>query len=266
MTEETSSTSAKSRGVARSLTVVKVPKAAELVAKELRNQIVRGALKVGDSLTAESQLMARFGVSRPTLREAIRILESEGLVEIARGARGGASVLSPSIDVAARRIGFVLQSNGTTLTDIYRVHMLVEPVAVRIVAETSWKSAPKILRECVAEVRAQIDQDFAYGVATARFRNTLIELADVPTLTLLMGMINRIFELSWGTLAVSGARRLDNAPVKRRGLRSMEKLIEYVEAADGAGAEQYWRRHTEAVGRSLDKWMPATRVVDLLDG
>jgi DNA-binding FadR family transcriptional regulator len=266
MSNDTGRVSIKSRSASRSPTAVKVPKAAELVAKELRNQIVRGSLKIGDSLTAESQLMARFGVSRPTLREAIRILESEGLVEIARGARGGASVLSPSIDVAARRIGFILEANGTTLTDIYRVHMLVEPVAVRTVADNSYKTAPKILRECVEEIRAQIGQDFAYGVATAHFRNTLIELANVPTLTLLMGMINRIFELSWGSLAVSGGRLLDNEPVKRRGLRSMEKLIEYVEAADGEGAETYWRQHTEAVGKALDKWMPATRVVDLLDG
>jgi len=53
--------------------------------------------------------MIRFGVSRPTLREAIRILESEGLISISRGARGGASVLSPNINTAARHIGFVLQ-------------------------------------------------------------------------------------------------------------------------------------------------------------
>jgi len=83
---------------------VRIPKAAELVSKELRNQIVRGVLKMGDSLTGEAELMARFGVSRPTLREAIRILESEGLVRISRGARGGASVLSPSINIAARHI------------------------------------------------------------------------------------------------------------------------------------------------------------------
>jgi DNA-binding FadR family transcriptional regulator len=244
---------------------VRIPKAAELVSKELRNQIVRGVLKMGDSLTGEAELMTRFGVSRPTLREAIRILESEGLVRISRGARGGASVLSPSINIAARHIGFVLQANGTTLTDIYRVHMIVEPAAARIVAENSRKTAPAILRRCIEESRAQIDEDFGFGIATARFRNTLIEQANVPTLTLLMGMLNRIFELSWGTLTATAGRQLDNAPDKRRGLRSLERLVEYIEAGDGPGAEAHWRKHTEAVEKTMTKWLPAAKVVDILD-
>jgi DNA-binding FadR family transcriptional regulator len=254
------------RSAASVSSTVRIPKAAELVSKELRNQIVRGVLKMGDSLTGEADLMARFGVSRPTLREAIRILESEGLVSISRGARGGASVLSPTISVAARHIGFVLQANGTTLTDIYRVHMIVEPAAARMVAENSRKTAPAILRKCIEESQAHIDEDFGFGIATARFRNTLIELANVPTLTLLMGMLNHIFELSWGTLTATAGRQLDNAPDKRRGLRSMEKLIDFIEAGNGAGAEAHWRKHTEAVEKTMTKWLPATKVVDILDG
>jgi DNA-binding FadR family transcriptional regulator len=244
---------------------VRIPKAAELVSKELRNQIVRGTLKMGDSLTGEAELMTRFGVSRPTLREAIRVLESEGLVKISRGARGGASVLSPSINIAARHIGFVLQANGTSLLDIYRVHMIVEPAAARIVAENSRKTAPAILRRCIEESRAQIDEDFGFGIATARFRNMLIEQANVPTLTLLMGMLNRIFELSWGTLTATAGRQLDNAPDKRRGLRSLEKLVEFIEAGNGPGAEAHWRKHTEAVEKTMTKWLPAAKVVDILD-
>jgi DNA-binding FadR family transcriptional regulator len=255
----------KSAVTASSSSTVRIPKAAELVSKELRNQIVRGTLKMGDSLTGEAELMTRFGVSRPTLREAIRVLESEGLVRISRGARGGASVLSPSINIAARHIGFVLQANGTSLLDIYRVHMIVEPAAARIVAENSRKTAPAILRRCIEESRAQIDEDFGFGIATARFRNTLIEQANVPTLTLLMGMLNRIFELSWGTLSATAGRQLDNAPDKRRALRSLEKLVEYIEAGDGPGAEAHWRKHTEAVEKTMTKWLPAAKVVDILD-
>ena len=65
---------------------VRVPKTAELVASQLRRQIVRGDLKEGDALPPESTLMERFGVSRPTLREAFRVLESEALISVRRGA------------------------------------------------------------------------------------------------------------------------------------------------------------------------------------
>src|SRR4051794_8165047 len=67
---------------------VRVPKTAELVARRIRRQIVTGELKEGDALPPESQLMADFTISRPTLREAFRILESEALITVRRGARG----------------------------------------------------------------------------------------------------------------------------------------------------------------------------------
>ncbi len=58
----------------------RVPKTAELVAAELRRKIVRGELAEGDALPSEAALMAEFAVSRPTLREAFRVLESESLM------------------------------------------------------------------------------------------------------------------------------------------------------------------------------------------
>src|ERR1700722_316778 len=67
---------------------VRVPKAGELVAEQLRRQIVSGELREGDALPPESTLVERYGVSRPTLREAFRILEAEHIIEIKRGGRG----------------------------------------------------------------------------------------------------------------------------------------------------------------------------------
>ena len=69
---------------------VRAPKTAELIASQLRGQIVRGELKAGDTLPPEITLMEQFGVSRPTLREAFRILETESLIDVRRGSRGGA--------------------------------------------------------------------------------------------------------------------------------------------------------------------------------
>lgn len=75
---------------------VRVPKTAELVVKQIRNAIIRGELADGDMLPAEAHLIAGCEVSRPTVREAVRILESEGLVTVARGARGGRRSAHPT--------------------------------------------------------------------------------------------------------------------------------------------------------------------------
>src|SRR3954462_6580915 len=75
---------------------LRVPKMAELVAGELRRQIVSRDLAGGDALASEADLMTRFGISRPTLREAFRVLESEGLIGVRRGAHGGARGKPPN--------------------------------------------------------------------------------------------------------------------------------------------------------------------------
>src|SRR5439155_5195777 len=72
-------------GVTSIARAVRVPKTAELVAAHLRRQIVRGELKEGDALPPETALMEQFNVSRPTLREAFRVLESEALITVRRG-------------------------------------------------------------------------------------------------------------------------------------------------------------------------------------
>lgn len=91
---------------------VRMPKTAEIVASRIRNAVIRGELTDGDMLPAEAQLMEEYKISRPTIREAIRILESEGLVVVSRGARGGSRVVKPDWHIVARSAGTTLQANG----------------------------------------------------------------------------------------------------------------------------------------------------------
>src|SRR5882724_6891973 len=115
-------------------TIVRAPKTGELIATRLRRQIVRGELKPGETLPAEGQLMEQYGVSRPTLREAFRILEAETLISVRRGSRGGARVVAPDASVAARYVGLLLQIQGATINDVYEARMISEPPCARLLA------------------------------------------------------------------------------------------------------------------------------------
>lgn len=86
------------------LTPVHVPKAADLVAEALRGRILRRELLPGDRLPPESQLMEQYGVSRPTLREALRLLEAQQLLFVKRGSRGGGVVRAPGREPAVEAI------------------------------------------------------------------------------------------------------------------------------------------------------------------
>jgi DNA-binding FadR family transcriptional regulator len=215
---------------------------------------------------SESVLMERFGVSRPTLREGVRILESEGLIRMLRGVRGGAVVQLPTVDLATRYLGLILQVQGTTVAEIYRVHALIEPAAARLVAEAKNPEAGRALRDCLEAGRQHIDNDFLFGTDTARFRNKLIELAGIPTLSLLTAVLDDILERSWPSIARKQASQNPDLPAaKQKGIRSCEKLIQLIEAGDGPGAEEHWRKHMSKVEASMRTWLEATRVIDLFD-
>ena len=80
--------------------LVRAPKTAELISNYLRTRIVRGELKPGEKLPSEAKLMEQFRVSRPTLREAFRILETESLISVRRGSAPSAARSSLSVSSA----------------------------------------------------------------------------------------------------------------------------------------------------------------------
>lgn len=107
---------------------------AEIVAEELRRQIIEGELADGDLLPRQDVLVQRFNVSLVSLREALRILETEGLVSVRRGNRGGAVVHAPGKSAAAYMLGLVLQSNAVGLRDLGLALQELEPSCAALAA------------------------------------------------------------------------------------------------------------------------------------
>lgn len=246
---------------------IRAPKAAALVVARIRRAIVTGQLKSGDNLPSESQLLSEFGVSRPTIREAIRILESEGLITIARGARRGARVTEPHAGMVARAAGLVLQSRGTTIRDIYEARMLIEPPAARLAAERRPKMAAMVLRPHVAKEIELSGDMVAVTRAIAEFHGLLMEQCGNETLTVLGLALRGVFERALLTLA-SHRPRVPDAQVARDlkyGLASHRKLVDLIEAGDGRGAEAHWITHMENAGRVWLKGAGSRGVIDIID-
>ena len=80
------------------------------------------------SLGHEPDLIERFGVSRPSLREALRILETEGLISVVRGVQGGVVVHRPDHRLTARTAALVLQARNVSLADVFDARTIIEPV------------------------------------------------------------------------------------------------------------------------------------------
>lgn len=244
---------------------VRIPKTAEVLAARIRKQIIRGELRPGDKLPPEAALIAEFEVSRPTIREAIRILESEALISVSRGARGGAKINAPSADLVTRAVGVALQARGATLRDIYEVRSMMEPPAARMAAEASPKEAAEALRAQVAREWAVGEDDVARAKGIADFHRLLLESSGNPVLAVVGGALQAIVERHMQLAYRQTWPR--PAPAKRvsAGLRSHEKLVDLIEAGDGAGAEAHWIRHMAAAGETWLKDVGGTAVVDVLE-
>jgi len=245
----------------------RVPKTAELVARDLRSKIVRGELKDGDTLPAEGELVERYSVSRPTLREALRILESEALLTVTRGSRGGPRVHRPDPRLAARHFGLVLQSRGTTLADIFGARLLIEPSCVHLVASTARKSAVQVLNQHLEQERVAIaaKDDAAHSRASARFHRSLIELTGNLPLILSMNILTHIYESHIATAALAANVQRFDAGSRTRGLRAHEKLVALIEAGDADGAETFWRKHLESIDKLIRDSFAVDRPIDLLE-
>lgn len=192
-------------------------KAAELIADELRELIVCGG-KAGDYLLAERLLIERFEVSRPTLREALRVLESEGLVEIRRGVRGGAVVREPAIEDLARHFGIFLQLRNVTYEDTFVVRTIVEPAAARMSAERiAGGTDPAPLTEALAreaEALESPDDPSALSDALVQFHDAVLEACGSTTLRALGKLLETVgaSHTHHSMAAISGAKaRLEAA-------------------------------------------------------
>ncbi|MCU1346250.1 MAG: GntR family transcriptional regulator, partial [Acidimicrobiia bacterium] len=108
---------------------------ARTVAAEIRARLALGELNEGDRLPALPDLAQEFAVSRPTLREALRVLETEGLLSLRAGSRSGALMLAPVTNIAATLAGIVLESEHSTLVDVWVARLLIEPAALALEAE-----------------------------------------------------------------------------------------------------------------------------------
>jgi GntR family transcriptional regulator, transcriptional repressor for pyruvate dehydrogenase complex len=247
---------------------LRVPKAAELVAARIRGQIIRAELKQGDSLPAESELMETFGVSRPTLREAIRVLEMESLLRMRRGSRGGAVVTAPDPAVAARAVGVLLQLRGVTLRDIHEARTMIEPIAARHIAESKTSGpALDMLRQRNETARATIRDFREFPHHSWGFHRSLVEGTGNQTLAVLWQTIADIIELlvtSRYTRPMAAEEAEDQITANRRSVRANDHLLKLLEAHDADAAERYWTKHLIAVGDHLLGPDP-NAVVDLPD-
>jgi DNA-binding FadR family transcriptional regulator len=236
---------------------IRAAKTGEMIATYLRAKIVRGELAAGDSLPSEAELMRQFEVSRPTLREAFRILETESLIVIRRGARG-ARITAPRIEVAARYVGLVMQMSGTTLADLYEARSLIEPEAAALLAEHRTDGDLADMAACIDRLESPLAPGpddaadaRAWLPAAQEFHDLLTQRAGNKTLAIQSLVLREVVDCHLLLAAREPSGEGLTADGFRKAIRSYRKLLALVQARDADGARRHWQAHMAVAGRAL---------------
>jgi GntR family transcriptional regulator, transcriptional repressor for pyruvate dehydrogenase complex len=238
---------------------VRAPKTSELIAARLRRQIVRGAVKPGEKLPPETQLMKQFGVSRPTVREAFRILETEGLIVVRPGSRGGAQVVAPDQTAAARHVGLLLQLRGATIDDVYEARKISEPACAAMLARRRTGQDVADLAAVVAEIESAVE---ARGGApdpaqwtrlSYRFHELIMQRSGNKTLALQGAMLHDIVATHTELRASRSFGEAGSPERLRLAVKAYKQLLALIEAGDADGAERLWRSHMDSAAAYLLK-------------
>lgn len=247
------------------ITRLRPPKTAELVADHLRRQIVRGELRGGESLPSEVVLTERYGVSRPTLREAFRVLEAEQLITVRRGARGGATVHEPSAAMVARYAGFVLEHVGSTLADVCDARVHIEAPCARLAAERRTGDDVARLREAVTRCELVGHDHRRLAVEASEFHALLVDVAGNLTLSLLHSVVRTIIDMAKLRRFADPMESSVRDKAFTFGVTAHRRVVDHIEDGDGDAAEAMWRRHLAASNRLLLEGPESGEPLDLFD-
>lgn len=225
------------------------PKMAEVVAHRLTTELIRDDVPAGTRLANERVMLLKSGVSRGTLREALRLLETRGVIYLKQGPGGGPVVRRPQPDDMAEALSLLLEFEGCSLAEVIDTRAILEPVASRRAAERVTGSQVDRLVHTVEAIRAAPTDREVFFSESQAFHRIVGELSgDRP-----LRICNRALH------AIANAAVRD-VPFEEARIQAVandhEAVLRAIGEGDGPAAatamEKHVRRSSEYWGRFLD--------------
>jgi GntR family transcriptional repressor for pyruvate dehydrogenase complex len=218
---------------------VSVGRISEIIVEQIRLLMRQGQLTPGDRLPPERDLCERFGVSRVTVREALRMLESSGLVEIRVGARGGAFVTAPSSDRVSEGLADLLTLAVMSEADVTEVRMVLETGIVPLVCERATEDDLAGLEDiCERSEAARAAGDYPVDLSL-EFHLQVAQATHNPVIAMMVR--------SFCEPILTSRRQAPGVPpeVLSPGTHYHEKFTRAVRRRDAAGATGIMQEHLE---------------------
>lgn len=221
---------------------LRVPRAADVLADHLRQKILDGELAPGTMLPPERELAEQSGLGRSSVREALRTLEMQGLIDTRPGRGGGRVVIEPTHESLASSVGLFIRGSRVQLSSIVEVREQLEPVCAALAARRRSQSDIDALREINARM----------AVAAARSDNPSFLQANVEWhVAVAVASHNELFAgfmraISEAVHRATDVRVLDAVAVREAALRAHERIFAAILDGDPERARRRMARHVRA--------------------
>lgn len=226
----------------------RVPKRSEQMALTLIRRVVEQGLREGDKLPHEADLLEEYGVSRSSLREALRLLEVQGMIRIRPGPGAGTEVGRVTAGNLAPTLALYLLMNRITLNQLLDAWSLVEPVLAR-------QAAQNPDRHRVTNVMAEfVSHDCTCGRPMQEgltFHDAVADLSGNPVLALVLGAVGELV-----TTQVMAALPNPEAAMSDETEAAHLRIAEAILAGDGPRAEAEMHQHMVEVSAEIRSWIP----------
>jgi GntR family transcriptional regulator, transcriptional repressor for pyruvate dehydrogenase complex len=209
---------------------------AQQIARLLLDRIVQEDLSPGSSFGTEAEMLEQYDVSRPTLRESLRILESQGVLSLRPGPKGGIIVCKPSIDVLAHSLSIFLRLHNVPMEEILRARMAIEPALAVDAALHGTEEHFQEMERSIDRMAAAHDDGPSIYRENREFHNIIARAASNPVL--------EAFWLTIRTLASGEGDKLTFTERNREHIvRSHREILAACRKRDPVLAQQLMNEH-----------------------
>ena len=224
------------------LAPVNVPKAADVLAGILREKILCGDLDEGVPLPNERELGNQAGLSRASVREALRILEGEGLIATRIGRNGGSAVVRPSSATIERSVGIFIRGQRIRLEAVLETRSAIEPPSARFAALHRTDADLQEIFQC----HVKLEQASAAGDIPAYVRANLnwhVQVVRASHNELLIAFISAVSHSFYLTTDLEGFNSVD---VRSSVIQAHRRVMDAIVGQDGDAAARRMDRHVAA--------------------
>lgn len=219
---------------------LRIPRASSMVVDAIRDLILFERLPSGYKLPHESEMMEQYGLGRTTVREAVRLLEADGLVEVRRGPAGGTFVRHTDIREVSEALSLLFSFRETKLRDFVAFRRVIEPeIAALAAVNATEKQRDEILRKGLEHLEAT-------DGSSTQLHEALSTACGNDVLSLMMK-----------AMSIPFARHFRPERITEQSVASTEaahgRIAKLVAAGDADGARQAMARHLEAYDEFVEQ-------------